>query len=609
MGPKSYAQVRNFREQRVYYPEIRPGYTGWASLFQFGNGDLGIAFNEIRRGKNPNFQPPTLEFVEASSLPYRILPDDSPSSNPDLLSEYVNMKSTDGGETWTETGRCAVETRHYWHVGFPDGRLVRLYGTAFMHIRKDAERFCVVVEESLDGGNSWRKISQFMEKMMGNMFKFRKLSDGTLVAAGPSQTGFGPGEFRSSRNSTIPGEILKVEAYFITSSDGGYTWDNPHYVLPGITAYEFDFVELADGSLLFINSTVQAGRAVRQIVEKRADGWVNMPMMEIHRGAPENWNENVQGGFTPETVAITEEGLIVGARRGGVYSCSNDLGENWYEIEGAPVCKYQPMIEYLGSNRFLTVWHKGGDTRFGEIDMFIGTHEFMVNAGLPKATKLTLDRELSEDKNQYINNFRTKLSFDGNPAAGREVEFRINLTWLDDGRANPEDVKDSRDVRRAVTDENGITRIALTEMNSIPDIHYAYRITVSFKPAEGDKLAACEGPAMSAYAMTPARNNPANYPIYMNHGLIMITPPAAEEFPDLAEFVAEIDRKNPDLPFEEWVRITGDTHRAKQILTFLTENHLVTLRKDGIYFWHRNVHCGDEIIKEVRICNLKEYCV
>ena len=68
MNEKTYAFVKDFEKKEVYYPDVRPDYTAWASLFQFGNSDLGIALNEIRRGKNPDFKPPNLEFVEAMLL-------------------------------------------------------------------------------------------------------------------------------------------------------------------------------------------------------------------------------------------------------------------------------------------------------------------------------------------------------------------------------------------------------------------------------------------------------------------------------------------------------------------------------------------------------------
>ncbi len=615
MSKKVYAQALDFDERVVYYPKVRPGYTAWASLFQFGNGDLGIAFNEIRRGKNPDFKPPTLEFVEAMALPYRILLDALPAANPNLISEYVNLKSTDGGQTWQETGRCMVHTRHYWHVGFPDGRLVRLIGT--QHYRYELppeERMCSIVEESTDGGNTWKEISRFLQDKFFYGHKFKKLRNGAIIAAGPIEWSFGPGGERAGRHTSIAGEIKPIQTCFMISEDGGYSWDGPHYILPGIEAWEPDFVELDDGSLLFINSTVQAGRAVRQIVRRTSTGWVNEPLMEIRRGSPDDWETNRQGGFTPETVTITEDGLIVGARRGGVYSCSNDLGENWYEIEGAPVCKYQPMIEYLGEGRFLTVWHEGGDTRFGEIDMYIGTHSFRIKVSLPKPTKLTLERELSEDGNQYINAFRAQLTADGKPVAGRELELRVRNLRLPqpDGRVNPVNVWDSPDIRKAVTDENGIAHFVLKDKENIMDVGHCYEVAVSFSPKPDDNLTPCKGPAMLVRALVTKRNNPVPYPAYLRWGTLMITPKTARQFSELPDVVKHFDIPNPDTTIDRWIEAVGSEKRAKEILEFLIENHIITKDENGVYHWYRGYLSGGEgegWIHKVDICEIEEHCI
>ena len=45
----NYARAVDFEEQVVYFPEHRPGYTAWVNLFLFGNGDIGLTFDEIRR--------------------------------------------------------------------------------------------------------------------------------------------------------------------------------------------------------------------------------------------------------------------------------------------------------------------------------------------------------------------------------------------------------------------------------------------------------------------------------------------------------------------------------------------------------------------------------
>jgi len=612
MNEKASARAVDFEERDAYCPEVRPGYAAWVSLFHFGNGDLGVALNEIRRGENPDFSAPTVEFVEAMGSPYRVTPDLLPASNRDLLSEYVSLVSSDQGKTWRETGRCPVDTRHYWYVGFPDGRLVRVIATQHYRYKVGEERLCNVVEESCDGGSTWNELARIMEGKFFYVHKWKKLKSGAIVAVGPVVQSFGPGGARETRHSTVPGQILPNETAFLISEDGGRTWDGPHYILPGITSWEPDFVDLSDGSLLFINSTVQAGRAVRQITRKTVSGWVNDPLMEIHRGAP--IDDDVQGGFTPETIAIRPDEMIVGARRGKVYSCSNDLGENWYEIDGAPKCNYQPIIECLSDGRLLTAWHLGGDTRFGEFDMVIGTHAFVVEADLPTPTKLTLERALSEDGSRYVNAFDATLTAAGAPAVGRDIEMRVKNNWLDqpDGRMNPVDVWESPDVRKAVTDERGVARFALADKDAIPDIHHGYVVAVSFTPKEADELAACKGPTRGGYPLTPSKSDPAPYPIYLNHGLVMVTPDTAKRFPDLADVVKAFNVPDPDTTVEKWIDVAGSAERAREILDFLVQNHVVAVDDAGVYHWYRSVHSGGQgepWIHELRVCDLEEHCV
>lgn len=610
---KKFAQALEFNGQAVYYPEIRPGYTAWASLFKFDNGDLGIAFNEIRQGGNPNFTPVPLEFAEAMVLQYRELPDVLPACNPDLISEYVYLKSTDNGQTWQETGRCPVNTRHYWHVGFPDGRIVRIIGTQQYRYELGDDRFCNVIEESKDGGNTWKEIARFMEGKFFYGHKFKKLSNGNIVAVGPVLPSFGLGGEIQTRPGELPGHIKPDQTAFLISEDGGYTWDGPHYIFSGIEAWEPDFVELPDGSLLFINSTVQPGRAVRQIVRKCSTGWINEPLMEIHRGAPDDWGNNPQGGFTPETVTITPQGLIVGARRGGGYSCSNDLGENWYEIEGLPKCEYQPMIECLPDGKFLAVWHYGLDSRFGEFDMYIGTHEFAVKANLSKPTALTLQREFSADGNQYINAFNARLTADGKPLKGRKINMHVKDTWFPspDDRNNPIDVWDSQDIRTSITDSNGVARFELKDKACVPDRNMDYTVAVSFTSKQSDEHLSCKGPTCRAYPLTAARDNVAPYPVYNSRGMIMITPETANDFPDLADIVEHFCIHEPSADIEKWIDAAGSKKRAKEVLQFLLDNNIISVDDKDIYHWYRARQSGDmgkPFIHGVKICNLKEYC-
>lgn len=607
MHSGTYARAAEFRNCAVYSPAKRPGYTAWASLFQFGNGDLGLAFNEIRQGRNAGFTPPTLEFVEAMGLPYQFSPVCLPAANPDLVSEYVNLRSSDGGRSWQETGRCPVHTRHYWHVGFPDSRIVRLVGTQYARYEQGDARHGVVVEESRDGGNVWREIGRFLDGCFFYGHKLKKLSDGSLIAAGPVYPSFGPGGTSRVRQTRLAGEIRPAQSCFMVSRDGGHTWEGPHYILPGIDASEPDFIELPGGDLLFVNSTVQLGRACRQMVRRTPNGYINEPLMEIRRGRPEN--DDSQGGITPETITVTPDGLIVGARRGGPYTCSSDLGENWYEIADAPDCPYQPMIERLPDGRFLTVWHWGHDSAFGEVDMYIGTHSFRVDASLPAPTRLDLERELSADGSRYVNAWRATLTANGKPAADKDIVFRTEDVYCPDGRPNVTPLSESADVFTARSDADGVARLRLDNKDRSPDFGDAYRIDVVFCSSAGDGLQDCYGPEEAAYAIRPVRNNPAPYPIIFMHGLVVITPETAARFPELSGIVSRLDRRKPDIPLERWIELSGSEERARRILEFLEANHVVSLQSSGVYRWFRSAQCGEEIVQEVRISDTKEYCV
>ena len=181
MSPEAHATAFDVEQSIIYYPEVRPGYVGWANLYPFGNGDLGIAFQEIRRGPERPREPVSLEFVESAGFPYSFASAIMPWTTPDMVSEYVHMKSEDNGKTWTQTGRCPVRKRHLWYAGFPDGRLVRFSGAGAVSAEEGTG---ITVEESIDGGNTWKRIAFFLERHWSHMFKFRKLSDGRLVAAG-----------------------------------------------------------------------------------------------------------------------------------------------------------------------------------------------------------------------------------------------------------------------------------------------------------------------------------------------------------------------------------------------------------------------------------------
>ncbi len=610
MSENSFARGVEFEETAVYYPAVRPGYVGWVNTFQYGNGELSMAFNEIRREKNPRFKPAPLENIEAMALPYRYLPAFFASANPNLVSEYVYVKSSDAAKTWRPVGRCPAPCRHAYHAGFPDGRMVRAWaGGVWSELVSD--RWSIRVEESFDHGNTWRPIAELMEGFGWFPHRLKKLRDNTLILSGAAIPTFGKNGFVPQRSSQYDGQMEYYMSAFFASGDGGYHWTGPHYVLPRTGGHEFDFAELPNGDLLFFLSTIQSNKPARQIVHRIATGFVNDPLMEVRRGSPTD--DNPEGGFTPETIAATGEELLIGGRRCKPYVCSNDLGENWYEIAEIPFAEYQPMMQLLPDGRVLTAWHHGSDSLLGEVDMYIGTHAFRVEHHLPTATRLTLDRKLSDDKSRYVNTFEARLTAKGKPLSNRQIELKIKNTWRPqpDGRENPVALEDSPDVRKAVTDSDGIARFILTDKDHINDIHHGYQLVTRFTPQPGDTFSGCRSPNRFAYPLAPARNDPAPFPIYNAHGIIMVTPETAKRFPELAQIIDHFKTPNPDATFEQWVQVTGNEKRTRELLDFLLENHILSRDKKGIYHWYRAVHSGgpgEPYIHGLRICSVEEYC-
>ena len=596
------ATAVDFEEQVVYYPKERPGYTGWVNVFLFGNGDIGLGFDEVRRAPNPRHIPVPVEFLEASGIAYLYSRTFLPSAHPDLLHERVYMKSTDAGRSWKEIHREWGTV--YESVGYPDGRLVRVPYDGSFYPEHGNDRLYASVEESLDDGHSFRQIARLPNI---TAYRFKKLRDGSLVLLGPLAPTYGPGGDRFKGGARYPGECLGTQAAFMFSPDGGYTWTGPHYVLPGVSAPEPDFVELPDGRLLIINCGVQMGAAVRQFVHRIKTGFICDRVMDIQKGGPGSYN--VQSGIVPEAIDITADGMIIGARRASAYACSNDLGETWYPIEGIPNCKYQPQVLCLPDGRFMAAWHQGTDSAFGQYDMYIGIHTFRLKANLPQPTRLSLQRSLSEDGSQFINAFSSRLTVGGKPVAGKTIELRVKPDWRDDGTHDPTPVGESPHVRTAVTDKDGLARFVLTKIDLLPTIHYGYDVQASFTPQPGDNLAMCKSVSFNCYNKTSRRNTPYACPLYFAECVLFLSAPTAQQFPELVDLVETFERFDTDTTREEWDKAIGNASRAGEILEFLLANQALSLTEDGKYRWYRSVHCGPKIIEHVRVNDLPDYCV
>ncbi len=197
----------DFEQKLVYAPEKRPGFVAWVTAFPYGDGSIGISFDETLEAENPDFIPPRLEFAEAAGVPVSYCSVEGGSAR--QRSYRVYMRSADG-VNFTETGRCGRREGSLCNAGFPDGRIV-----GFDVPRYNDERTgwsdCIRVRESRDGGSTWTDVRRLLEGTAPYLWRVRCLRDGTLVVlASLYGTPWGPGRERATRNTMLPGEDTAV---------------------------------------------------------------------------------------------------------------------------------------------------------------------------------------------------------------------------------------------------------------------------------------------------------------------------------------------------------------------------------------------------------------
>jgi hypothetical protein len=363
------------------------------------------------------------------------------------------------------------------------------------------------------------------------------------------------------------------------SEDDGKTWTNPQAILPGILAAEPDFVELPNGDLLIINSLVQHGAAARQYIHKTRQGWVPGPVFKIEPDA------------VPESVCCTSDGLLVGSRRCGPYSCSNDEGDTWYEIEGLPICGYQPRTIELKDGRFLTAWHMYGDCCFGEYDQFVGAHIFSLERTMPGRTKLELWRDLNEKKTKYLNSFTATLTADGKPIPGRKVVFTIQHRYRDTYGYGTASTPEPYPLE-AVTDREGQAQVHLEYFDRERQIHSSYSIRASFTPGENDlALAPCESSRIEVYGVTAERGVGNPYPLYVSGELLFLRKDVAACYPEIENVVKSMQEPREFTLADAILELGLDQTRVNDVLQFLVDNFILDKTDTG-YRWRYRLSGG-----------------
>ena len=104
--------------------------------------------------------------------------------------------------------------------------------------------------------------------------------------------------------------------------------------------------------------------------------------------------------FVPETVCMTDDGILVGCIRQSLYQWSDDLGLTWQPLDGAPNLRpemYQPWIHHLGDGRIACAGHVGEDNAFGDVDQSLVIHTFTVSVKRQvQIPTLTVERDFDD---------------------------------------------------------------------------------------------------------------------------------------------------------------------------------------------------------------------
>lgn len=537
-------------QHTVYTSRQRPGFVAWVSAFDFGDGTVGLSFDERLRMHNPDFRDPKLEYFHCASLPVSYCSVEAGSADQQAFRVYLRSRD---GIHFEETGRCRRSEGSFCNLGFPGGRLIGLDVSRQNESRTGWSDF-IQVRESLDGGSTWKKVRRLLEGSATYLWRTRRLSDGSwIIIASFFGTPWGPGRRRPTRTASLPHEtgISKIQTFFLTTKDG-YTYSQPNYIMPGIGAHEYDVVETAEGDLLFIAGDVQGHPCGYQLVHRSPDGWINGTLFPIHAGAPRDPEQNPQGGYIPETIVYdARHDCLLGYRRNQCFSLSNDNGENWTRIimDSTYTHLYQPQILVLPDGRIALYGHcGGGDSAFGENDMSIGS--IIINPvcadSLPKPTVLAMDRMLSEDNSHYLNAFWARLTSGDAPLPGMEVEFRFKLFWDTDGSINTTPMDQAPIRLTALTDSDGIARVNAPMFDNIADIHYAY--SVDAVCCGNETIRGCASPNLNVLALSAYRRCRFPRDAHMAGGCLYLAPQFIRDFPEAMDALLSCVGKSRYLP-------------------------------------------------------------
>ena len=481
-----------FESRKIYQSSQRPSYTSWVSFFPGERGQWYLTCEEVTRPDAP-LPPCTTQQCYEMALP-------AGYDKSAFRMEVVLLESKDNLETWKVISRQQSRFQHsagsFGQARTRDGRFLRFAWSCYS--LDPAIRPNEIFYTSSDDGKSWEKMPPFHDPhFASHPHRLRTLRDGTLVLAVPLSPRWGAGTDRPIRNAMRLDVNNQMQMMLFFSHDQGRTWDGPLPVFGGQNVSETDFVELPNGDLLLFNNSIFAFPG-RQFIYRSGDRFTPGPLERVHAGQ------------VPETVCLTDAGVLVGCMRPGRYGWSDDLGQTWQRLEGVPnsgLENYQPWMHALPDGRIACAGHLGLDDAIGSRDQYVSLHLFRLEVlRKTRDTRLDLVRAFDDVTGKWPNRFTLTLTSYVAPLPDRELEF-----WYVERKQPGYDSwnKSSLEERMklggrtitARTATDGRAQIALPHLDEVQDVHYSYQVVVRFNPGRDDhEYKPAQSPQFEFYA-------------------------------------------------------------------------------------------------------------
>lgn len=464
----------NFESRPIYHSSEKPGYACWVSFFP---GECGQWYLTCEQLTEPPKRYPRMSIAQTYMWG---LPTGYDTAS--LKMDIIMLESRNDMKTWDVISRQPVRFQHsagsFGQARTKDGRFLRFVWESYS-LEKDFDPGRILYVSN-DDGKSWQLQPKFHDRRFYSYpHRLRTLRDGTFVLALPMGSPWGPGTDRPVRTCINLNAISDFAMHLCFSYDQGNTWTLPMPIYAGNMVSETDFTELPSGDLLCINNSIFANPG-RQIIYRTRRGFVPGPF------------ERSYSKVVPETIALTEDGLLIGCLRNSHYFWSDDLGLTWNSLEGIPERiaqgkeTYQPWIQYLGSGRFANAGHYGGDYFYGEADQYVMIHFFGIEVlRKTKNTRLDLVREFDEGKSRWRNTYDLRLTCEGQPLAGQEIEF----WYVENGKPGYDSfgkvplndrMKVGGEIIRIRTGADGIAHVVIPRLDVITNIHQSVQMVARF---------------------------------------------------------------------------------------------------------------------------------